>query len=139
MHNGYDFVPATVRPSGDFQDRDTAIERAAADRYLGLSVAGGPAQFDFAQSRQICKFGWGAAVLAEADPANPAYEAYTLRMAQWFVECQEDDGRWHNSPFLDPRPTDDSDMGITVEFVQHLSYILLALSEKTAAALDAAT
>jgi hypothetical protein len=29
-------------------------------------------------------------------------------------------------------------MGITVEFVQHLSYILLALSEKTAAALDAA-
>jgi hypothetical protein len=75
---------------------------------------------------------------AQPDLPGRLYEAYTLRMARWFVECQEDDGRWHNSPFLDPRPTDDSDMGITVEPVRHLSYILLALSEKSAAALVAA-
>jgi hypothetical protein len=105
---------------------------ALADRYLSLSATGGPAQFDYAESRQICKFGWGAAVLSEADPGNAAYEDYILRMAHWFADCQESDGRWHNSPFLNSSPTDDEDMEITAEFVQHLSYILLALAERTA-------
>ena len=111
---------------------------AAAKRFLSLSAQGGPAQFDYHESRQICKFGWGSAVLTEADPSSATYESYTLRMTQWFVESQEPDGRWHNSPFLDPVPTDDGDMAVTAEFVLHLSTILTALSEKVAAESKAA-
>jgi hypothetical protein len=106
---------------------------AAARQFLSLSAHGSAAQFDYQESRQICKFGWGSAVLTEADPGNAAYEAYTLRMTQWFVESQEPDGRWHNSPFLDPAPTDDGDMAVTAEFVLHLTTIMTALSGKTAA------
>jgi hypothetical protein len=111
---------------------------AAASRFLNLSAAGGADQFNYQESRQICKFGWGAAVLTEADPGNAAYESYTLRMTQWFVDSQEPDGRWHNSPFLDPAPTDDGDMAVTAEFVLHLSTILTALSGKAAADFKAA-
>jgi hypothetical protein len=111
---------------------------AAAKRFLSLSAQGGPAQFNYHESRQICKFGWGSAVLTEADPGNAIYESYTLRMTQWFVESQESDGRWHNSSFLDPVPTDDGDMAVTAEFILHLSTILTALSEKVAAEFEAA-
>jgi hypothetical protein len=111
---------------------------AAAKRFLSLSAQGGPAQFNYQESRQICKFGWGSAVLTEADPGNAAYESYTVRMTQWFVESQEPDGRWHNSTFLDPTPTDDGDMAVTAEFVLHLSTILAALSGKIAAEFNAA-
>jgi hypothetical protein len=110
----------------------------AASRFLSLSAAGGPEQFNYQESRQICKFGWGSAVLTEADPGNASYESYTLRMTQWFVESQEADGRWHNSPFLDPGPTEAGDMAVTTEFVLHLSTILAALSGKAAAEFKAA-
>ena len=43
-----------------------AYELAAA--YLALSEQGGTAQFDFAESVQICKFGWGAAALLDTSP-----------------------------------------------------------------------
>lgn len=109
-------------------DKDALM---AANNYLRLSVAGNRAQFDYRESRQICKFGWGAAVLAEIEPGNADYISYALRMIQWFVACQEPDGRWHNSPFLDPSPTDDSDLAVTCEFVLHLSTILTALSAAT--------
>jgi hypothetical protein len=59
-------------------------------------------------------------------------------MTQWFVESQEADGRWHNSPFLDPGPTEAGDMAVTTEFVLHLSTILAALSGKAAAEFKAA-
>src|ERR1700683_812788 len=117
--------------------RDNAAP-AAAGQFLSLSAGGGPDQFNYQESRQICKFGWGSAVLTEADPGDAAYESYVLRMTQWFVECQEPDGRWHNSPFLDPAPTDDGDMAVTAEFVLHLSTILTALSGKAAAESKAA-
>lgn len=93
---------------------------------LDLSIDGTPAQFDHSESRQICKFGWGAAAMLEADPAG-GHLPQVLRMAEWFDESQSPDGSWHNSPFRTPDPTAGQVMDITVEFVLHVSTLLNAL------------
>lgn len=99
-----------------------------ADAYLALSEDGGPAQFDFAESVQICKFGWGAAALLDLSPQQ-RYLDHAERMARWFLECQQPDGHWQNSPFLMPDgPTVASDIEVTAEFIQHLMTISTALA-----------
>ena len=58
---------------------------------------------------------------------NPDLLTVVLRMAKWFLDSQLEDGRWENSPFQDPQPTDQSNLEITVEFVQHLVTLQVAL------------
>ena len=94
--------------------------------YLALSEQGTEAQFDYSESRQICKFGWGAAHMLEADP-DGGQLTNVIRMANWFINAQEDDGRWHNSSFLTPNPTIGNDMETTTEFVLHTATLLSAL------------
>ena len=105
---------------------DEAAKQLARN-YLKLSEQGTEAQFDYAESKQICKFGWGAAHMLEADPAG-GHLPNVIRMANWFIDGQEDGGEWHNSPFLTPNPTIGNDMEITTEFVLHTSTILYALT-----------
>jgi hypothetical protein len=104
-----------------------AAARELARGYLSLSAGGTPAQFDYRESAQICKFGWGSALMLVADPAGP-HLANVLKMADWFVDSQQADGRWHNSPFLVPDPTDADDLAVTMEFALHLTTIMGALA-----------
>jgi hypothetical protein len=93
---------------------------------LRLSADGTPAQFDFSESRQICKFGWGAAAMLEVDPEG-GHRRHVERMAHWFCASQEPDGHWVNSPFLEPDPSPMSRLVTTSEFVLHVCTILAAL------------
>lgn len=95
---------------------------------IRISAASADSHFDAAESRQICKLGWAAASMLDADPAGESrYLGLLLEMVDWFCDCQEDDGHWYNSPFLDPDPTQGSKLEITTEFVLHLTTILSAL------------
>jgi hypothetical protein len=94
--------------------------------FLRLSAEATDRQYDHTESKQVCKFGWGAALMAEADPAGD-HLRWAIRMGEWFADGQLPDGRWHNSPFLTPEPTDADDVEIGAEFVLHLTTILTAL------------
>lgn len=100
-----------------------------ASRYLALTVSGTEAQFDHTESVQVCKFAWGASVLYEAT-GDAGYLKHMRDMAQWFLDAQNPDGSWNNSPFLMERATHPASVRIevTAEFVQHLTTILNALS-----------
>jgi hypothetical protein len=99
-----------------------------ARQYLDLTVKGTEAQFDHTDSVQVCKFGWGAAVLLEAT-GEEQYLEHVLRMGRWFLDAQNEDGSWDNSPFLMARGghADSIRVEITVEFIQHLVSIASAL------------
>lgn len=103
---------------------ESALELGRA--MLLLSAEGTEAQFDHSASAQICKFGWGAANMLDVDPHGD-YLPYLLRMADWFADCQATDGHWSNSRFLDPHPTEASNLDITAEFVLHCCTMLGAL------------
>jgi hypothetical protein len=115
------FLARYYLQTGDLEARDLA--RA----YLSLSANGTSAQFDFTESAQICKFGWGSALMLTADPAGGHLEN-VLKMVAWFAESQLDDGSWHNSTFLVPKPTDADDLAVTMEFALHLTTIMGALA-----------
>ncbi|MFP5331241.1 MAG: hypothetical protein ACLGHX_02600, partial [Acidimicrobiia bacterium] len=99
----------------------------AAD-YLRLTTLGTDAQFDHTDSVQVCKFAWGASVLAEAT-GDPVYVEYAARMGEWFIASQNEDGSWDNSPFLMARGGHHPSIRIeiTAEFVQHQISVLNAL------------
>lgn len=96
--------------------------------YLELTVKGTDAQFDHSDSVQVCKFAWGASIVAEAT-GNPTHVDHAARMGRWFIEAQNEDGSWDNSPFLMARggDTDSIRVEITAEFVQHQLTVLAAL------------
>jgi hypothetical protein len=112
----------------------TGDERAVplARAYLKLSEEGTPAQFDYRESAQICKFAWGASLMLIADPAG-AHLHNVLRMVDWFCDSQQPDGRWHDSPFLSPDPTEAEDLEITAEFALHLSTVIAGLAGRRGA------
>lgn len=99
---------------------------ALAREYLELSAGASDVQYDHADSKQVCKFAWGASAYLDAT-GDPTARSWVERMAHWFLDSQEADGRWHNSPFLSPTPTLGGDLNVTVEFALHLTTILAAL------------
>ena len=78
------------------------------------------------RSMQVCKSGWGSGLLWIAT-REAEYLEWTLRMGDWFVEQQADDGRWDNTPHWTPEPTEADGVEITVEFVMHMANILAYL------------
>ena len=96
-----------------------------AQQFLDLTVTGTEAQFDASDSVQVCKFGWGASVLLEAT-GDQQYFDHASRMGRWFLDAQNDDGSWDNSPFLMERADDPESVRVevTAEFVQHLISVL---------------
>jgi len=99
-----------------------------AKAFLDLTIGGTPEQFDHTESVQVCKFAWGASVVAEAT-GDPAMVAHAARMGRWFLDSQRPDGSWLNSPFLMARGghAESSAVEVTAEFVQHLVSVLTAL------------
>ena len=105
---------------------DAALELAR--NLLDLTVNATEAQFDYNDSVQVCKFAWGASILLEAT-GEQRYLDYALGMGLWFIEAQNDDGTWNNSPFLmaETKDPDSVRVEITAEFVQHLVTIATAV------------
>ncbi|MET0928245.1 MAG: hypothetical protein ABWX74_01940, partial [Aeromicrobium sp.] len=68
--------------------------------YMSLTTRGTEAQFTDEKSVQICKFGWGAAAMLNADPEG-GHLPWAIRMAEWFVDRQRPDGAWAPSNFMD--------------------------------------
>jgi hypothetical protein len=102
------------------------VALSLAEQIIDLSVKGDELQWTDGNA-QICKFGWGAAVLLEITQQR-RYLEYILRMAPWYEEKQEADGRWHASPFLVPNPTDADDLPKTAEHALHVTTMLTALA-----------
>ncbi len=99
-----------------------------AKAFLSLTENGSKAQFDYRESVQVCKYGWGAAVLLDAT-GHEDYLKESIRMVHWFRAAQSSDGSWDNSPFLMSRAEnpDDVRMEVTAEFVQHLATLSTAI------------
>lgn len=101
--------------------------RELAEDFLALTTGGTEAQFDLADSVQVCKFGWGSAVMLDLTGAAE-HRDHTERMAAWFIAAQRPDGSWENSPFLMPDgATEGVRLEVTAEFVQHLIVIDAAI------------
>jgi hypothetical protein len=99
--------------------------------FLELTAGGTAAQFDHRESKQVCKYAWGRAVMVDADPDGD-HLPELLRMVDWFVDSQLPDGRWRDSPFKVPDPTEADDLRVTAEFVLHLTTALAALGSSAA-------
>lgn len=101
--------------------------REIARGLLQLSACGTPDQYNHWESMQICKFGWGSAVTAEIDPNGPHRE-HVLRMAQWYIGSQRNDGSWVPSGFLVPDPNDSHAMEKTAEHTLWVTFMLGTLA-----------
>jgi hypothetical protein len=95
-----------------------------ARQYQAFSMGSTERQFEV---MQVCKSAWGGGLLYAAT-GEPIYRDWTIRMGDWFVANQHDDGHWENSPYLVPQPSLPSNLAITAEFVVHLDTIIGALS-----------
>jgi len=92
--------------------------------YQQFSMRSTPRQFE---TKQVCKSSWGSALLWLIT-GEQQYCDWTLRMGDWFVAEQAEDGHWSNTPYLAPNPTLNDNLQITAEFVVHLDHIMGALS-----------
>lgn len=94
--------------------------------YQEFSMTTDECQF---QSMQTCKSGWGSGLLHVATRERQ-YRDWTIRIGDWFLEHQLEDGHWENTEFWTPHPTDADNIEITAEFVMHVTNIVAYLSVK---------
>jgi rhamnogalacturonyl hydrolase YesR len=92
--------------------------------YQAFSIGSTEHQFEV---MQVCKSAWGSGLLY-AVTKEPIYRDWTIRMGDWFVAHQREDGHWENTPYLVPQPSLPSNLAITAEFIVHLDTIIGALS-----------
>jgi hypothetical protein len=95
-----------------------------AQHYQDFSMTTHPCQF---QSMQTCKSGWGSGLLYMVT-REARYRDWTVRLGDWFVEHQTEDGHWENTRHWTPDPTLADNIHITAEFVMHLGHIIAYLS-----------
>ena len=95
---------------------------AEARWWMALATDATDAQFFYPAA---CKGSWGAALLWQLT-GETAYEAFSWRMADWYLASQEPDGWWH------PLGGDDlaGVIEITLEFVMHLDTLIGALASR---------
>lgn len=91
--------------------------------YQQFSMQSTPRQFD---TKQVCKSSWGSSLLWLIT-GEQQYLDWTVRMGDWFVAEQVDDGHWFNTPHNVPNPTVNDNIQITAEFVVHLDHIIGAV------------
>jgi hypothetical protein len=96
-------------------------------KFLALTTNGTEQQFTDTSSVQICKYGWGAAAMVNADPDGGHLPA-VLRMASWFCDRQRPDGSWAPSSFITPEPGPLDLFWKTAEHTMELAYIEHALA-----------
>lgn len=92
--------------------------------YQNFSMTTDECQF---QSMQTCKSGWGSGLLSVVT-RETHYRDWTIRIGDWFVENQHQDGHWENTKFWTPHPTPADNIDVTAEFVMHMSHIIAHLS-----------
>jgi hypothetical protein len=114
------FLAGVAMRRGDTGARDLGAQ------FLELNIRGTPSQFDDREAVQICKFGWGASTMLLADPGGP-WLKHVMRMADWFIACQDEDGGWSPSRFLIAQPGEVVRMMKTAEHVMELNTMLAAL------------
>jgi hypothetical protein len=95
-----------------------------AQRYQAFSMGSTERQFEV---MQVCKSAWGGGLLYAAT-REPIYRDWTIRLGDWFVAHQHNDGHWENTRYLVPQPSLPSNLAITAEFIVHLDTIIGALS-----------
>jgi hypothetical protein len=102
-----------------------------ASSMVRLSELGTEAQFDYRESMQICKVGWGAAMTHEIQPGG-GHDRQVARMADWYVASQRDDGSWVPSGFLVPEPNDSHAIEKTAEHVLWVEMMAASLAGRRA-------
>ena len=100
-------------------------------KFLELNIRGTARQFDDVESVQICKFGWGAAAMLEAERTD-AYLDHVIEMAEWFIGRQAEDGCWVPSTFMSPEPDDVDKLWKTAEHLMELTVISTAIASRRA-------
>ena len=93
-----------------------------ADQYLELNRQGTEAQFDDPASVQVCKFGWGAAILQNESPSE-TNRRWVEKMGAWFVDRQKADGSWAPASAFVPEPGLLDHYWKTAEHLMELAYI----------------
>jgi len=100
-----------------------------ARRYQAFSMAATPAQFKYGP---VCKSGWGSSLLYEIT-GESAYEAWTYRMGEWFVEHQSAEGFW---PVIGQAAEQGSAVPLgnlihnALEFTMHIDTIIAGLTSR---------
>ncbi len=97
---------------------------ALAREYQRFSMTTDECQF---KSMQTCKSGWGSGLLFVATREQP-YLDWTVRMGDWFVRNQFEDGHWENTKYWTPNPTTADNIEMTAEFALHLMNIVSYVS-----------
>ena len=92
--------------------------------YQAFSMTTDACQFE---SMQTCKSGWGSGLLYVAT-REQAYLDWTVRLGDWLVAHQLEDGHWENTKHWTPEPTDADNIMITAEFVMHVANIISFVS-----------
>lgn len=101
-----------------------------ARRYQAFSMAATPAQFKYGP---VCKSGWGSSLLYEIT-GEQAYEEWTYRMGDWFVEHQDPAGFW--PPIGTGGGAEASNAPLStlihnaLEFTMHVDTIIAGLSSR---------
>jgi hypothetical protein len=95
---------------------------------LDVSERAHESQYDHTDTVHVGKFAWGAGVMADADPGTESHVADALRMGQWFLDSQEEDGRWNPSRFLVPDPQDHDALWKTGEHIVLMNVVIMALA-----------
>ena len=94
---------------------------------LEVSERAHESQYDFLDTVHVGKFGWGAAVMLDAAGA-PNHLADCIRLGQWYVDSQLEDGRWNPTKFLVPEPDDADALWKTAEHVVLMTMVQVALA-----------
>ena len=79
------------------------------------------------QTKQVCKSAWGSGLISLAT-GDESYLPWLLKMGDWFTTGQESDGRWSNTPNLDPDPPLAHQIEISAEFVVHMDTLIESVS-----------
>ena len=93
-----------------------------ARRYQAFSMAATDAQFKYPS---VCKSSWGSALLYQVT-GEERYRRWAMRMGDWYVATQEEQGYWH--PWVERIEPDR--IWLTLEYVMHLDTLIAALSSR---------
>lgn len=84
-------------------------------------MAATPRQFEFPQ---VCKSSWGSSLLYQIT-GEEQYLDWTIRMGDWYVAGQREDGRWTFD-----RKRSGELIELTLEFVMHLDTLISGLASR---------
>ena len=92
-----------------------------ADEYQQFAMDQTDKQFDVPQ---VCKTGWGASILYQIT-GEPVYRDWALRVGQYYIDTQRDDGTWVAPGHEDNEPITTE---VVAEFIIHLDTTLGCLA-----------